>query len=373
VVGVAATAQQLRALAPDGTERWRLTLEPSAGAGGKAVRHAPAVGTTAIWAGADDGRLYGAALDGGAVLTSCSGGVDVEVYTPALRSAPEVAFAGTGSTAPAQLVAASTAAGAVACDRAATLNQGSASPVLAAGALLAPTTSLISEGALVRFVEAGTQPGALTRDWSVRVGRTQAAPSVTGDGKVVLGGRDGHVYLVDAAAAAPNSSDLLGLAGAPDGSAVVGAGGDLFLGTNDGGLHRLVRGAGGAWSDAWVGATVGAPVAGVALASRDASGVFLYSVTSTAGAGEVQALAEVGGRPVAVWATSGLAAGALQPPVLVPPPAGAPASQLATLYVGSGDGHLYALVVDTGLDVTAPWPKAHHDLRNTGNAAAALP
>jgi outer membrane protein assembly factor BamB len=47
--------------------------------------------------------------------------------------------------------------------------------------------------------------------------------------------------------------------------------------------------------------------------------------------------------------------------------------RLPTLYVGSSEGKLYAVVVDSGLDPTSPWPKSHHDIRNTGNAAAPLP
>ena len=36
--------------------------------------------------------------------------------------------------------------------------------------------------------------------------------------------------------------------------------------------------------------------------------------------------------------------------------------------MAGADGKLYAVVVDGQLDVTAPWPKAFHDPRNTSNA-----
>jgi hypothetical protein len=46
---------------------------------------------------------------------------------------------------------------------------------------------------------------------------------------------------------------------------------------------------------------------------------------------------------------------------------------VSTAYFGCADGNLYAVIVDGRLDTTAPWPKSHHDTRNTGNAAAPLP
>ncbi len=52
--------------------------------------------------------------------------------------------------------------------------------------------------------------------------------------------------------------------------------------------------------------------------------------------------------------------------------AAAPGS-LPTAYAGSQDGKLYAIVVDGPPDTTAPWPKAHHDVRNTANAGSPLP
>jgi hypothetical protein len=44
-----------------------------------------------------------------------------------------------------------------------------------------------------------------------------------------------------------------------------------------------------------------------------------------------------------------------------------------TAYLGSADGKVYAVVVEGALDAAAPWPRAHHDVRNTGNAAGPLP
>jgi hypothetical protein len=48
---------------------------------------------------------------------------------------------------------------------------------------------------------------------------------------------------------------------------------------------------------------------------------------------------------------------------------GAPGAAFSTAYFGSADGKLHAVAVDGHLDTAAPWPKAHHDVRNTSNAA----
>ena len=52
---------------------------------------------------------------------------------------------------------------------------------------------------------------------------------------------------------------------------------------------------------------------------------------------------------------------------------GAAAGGLPTVYAGSQDGKLYAIVVDGPPDMAAPWPKAHRDLANTANASSPLP
>ncbi|ABC83974.1 PQQ-binding-like beta-propeller repeat protein [Anaeromyxobacter dehalogenans] len=49
---------------------------------------------------------------------------------------------------------------------------------------------------------------------------------------------------------------------------------------------------------------------------------------------------------------------------------GTPGAATSTAYVAGADGKLYAVIVDGQLDRAAPWPKAFHDPRNTGNAGA---
>jgi outer membrane protein assembly factor BamB len=50
-------------------------------------------------------------------------------------------------------------------------------------------------------------------------------------------------------------------------------------------------------------------------------------------------------------------------------PPGQPAgSTMSFAYFSSGNGRLYAVIVDGQLDASAPWPKAFHDPRNTNHA-----
>jgi len=45
----------------------------------------------------------------------------------------------------------------------------------------------------------------------------------------------------------------------------------------------------------------------------------------------------------------------------------------STAVFGAADGKVYGVLVDGQLDASAPWPKVHHDPRNTGNASTPLP
>ena len=40
-----------------------------------------------------------------------------------------------------------------------------------------------------------------------------------------------------------------------------------------------------------------------------------------------------------------------------------------TVYIGSLDNHLYAIHGDTTLSTSAPWPRFHHNNRNTGRVS----
>jgi outer membrane protein assembly factor BamB len=59
----------------------------------------------------------------------------------------------------------------------------------------------------------------------------------------------------------------------------------------------------------------------------------------------------------------------LRPPNLVALPGG----DRSLGYFPAANGKLYAVILDGRLDGAAPWPKAFHDPRNTGNVATPLP
>jgi outer membrane protein assembly factor BamB len=70
-----------------------------------------------------------------------------------------------------------------------------------------------------------------------------------------------------------------------------------------------------------------------------------------------------------LWSGALTAGQALREAAIQAPAAGTS----GTAYLGSADGKVYAVAIEGHLDVTAPWPKAHRDLRNTSNAASTLP
>jgi len=53
---------------------------------------------------------------------------------------------------------------------------------------------------------------------------------------------------------------------------------------------------------------------------------------------------------------------------LFTPPSQPAGSTVSYAYFSSGNGRLFAVIVDGQLDATAPWPKAFHDPRNTNHA-----
>ncbi|HEX7624632.1 MAG TPA: PQQ-binding-like beta-propeller repeat protein [Anaeromyxobacteraceae bacterium] len=181
-----------------------------------------------------------------------------------------------------------------------------------------------------------------------------------------IAGAHAQIHLADISL--KTTTPLASLTSKPSASPVVFPSGDLLVGTNDGKLHRLAQASG--WNDAWSAtASLGAAVRGVAISAPDVDGVVAYATTAQ---GQLHAV-DKDGRTV--WSTSAepapepLGVSALSFPTIAPAD-GARAGSLPTLYAGSDDGHVYAVVVDTGLDPASPWPKAHRDLRNTSNADA---
>jgi hypothetical protein len=387
VVGLSKNSSQLVGVKPDGSQAWAATLEAKAGTGGF-VTSAPAVGKKAIWAGSDDGRLYAVNLTGSGLIangvcpdasTTVTAG---HTFTPLVYQLPtsaggvhdEEAFTG-GSSSPSYLG----------------LDPWAGSPCHVNG----------------------------YDDWG---SSTWLPFSMTGNGvAVMLSYRDARHYGIDLATPNDSSPGVLDVrasfeSNTPLSDVGVDSSGSLLLGFSPGGLVQLLHGADPTvWSIGWqvqpdgvrypagtlavasandplvggVGgkvdrwssagqtlpnwpasiATGKADVTGLVLATADATGAAIYATTSS---GDLFALDQNG---AVVWSTrSGssqlLGTDSLDFPTIAPPVSG---EVLPTLYAGSADGHLYAVVVDSGLDLTASWPKAHHDLHNTGNAMAVRP
>jgi hypothetical protein len=360
-VGVAGSSQvnPLRAVSPvDGHELWAAPL------GGKPVRSTPSVGNSAVFAGSDDAKLYAVKLDGsGAVITSC-GSSSATVTAPALRSlSPDAASAGTAGSLALNNVMVTAYADGTPCDKLSAGNK--VASVVVSNGYVAAATETSTLGYITRFVDSG---GSLTRDWSAPTYAPHAAPvAVLRDGRVLAASDGGTLYAVDPRSSSGTSLDVFHADAVARESIVVDASGDLIYAGDDNRLHRAVL---ATRQDAWDSHPhFQATPAGVALVAKDALGGFLVVTFAD---GNVAVVSDGGAAPQVVWSSAvdgGLAGGPLSFPVVAPPPTGAPASQLPTLYAGSQDGNLYAVVVDTSLDTSSPWPKSHHDLRNSGNAS----
>jgi hypothetical protein len=194
--------------------------------------------------------------------------------------------------------------------------------------------------------------------------------AVDGNGSVLAACDNGQLHRV---ASAPTLVDeplyKLPAAVNPTGSPVVLADGGILLPASDGYIRKLVPGGGGA-TVAWaasVAATPGEFAVGVAAADSTGGAPAIYATTSQ---GRLVALDANG---MVKWSGVLEAGTTLGFPTIAPIPGGAPASALPTLYAGSSTGKLFRVVVDSGLDTSAPWPKAHHDVRNTGSNTSSLP
>ena len=343
------------------------------------ITAAPSIGPTAIWVGSEDGRVYAVKPDGSDVLLSCpTSAVTVgSLFAPALStSAQDLAY--TGGTA--KRVYAANSSGAV-CGATNSTDAVTTSLVISGGHEIVATATATATASLRSFTDPGD--GALSQDWasSPTDGTTACtqidAPLVAdASGQILAACGNGQIHRV--AATNGSSTHLITLAGKATESIVVRSDGDLVLGTNDSLLHRLTAAAAPpGLAEKWGSLPdLKAAVTGVLLSARDGSGVDTYAVTAGGGLYAVDADATASGMPVAriVWSTESEPTPPLGLAKLgFPTIAAAQAGGLATLYAGSADGKLYAVVVDSGLDAASPWPKSHHDIRNTGNAAAPLP
>ncbi|MBI5069226.1 MAG: PQQ-binding-like beta-propeller repeat protein [Deltaproteobacteria bacterium] len=361
VAGVSATSEQLRAVNPEGTEAWRLTI------GSSFITAAPSAGAAAIWVGSEDGRMYGRLGNGSTIRYPTAEPLPAAtLFTPAVDGA-DVAH----STSSARRLYAAKADGSLGASSPLGDAFSGSAVVDQSGKLRAATRTATDTAAVRAFTFDGA---AYTQDWSTTpteastdCTRIDAPLAIDAAGNAIAACGNGQIFRLSPAGAA---TFLVRLTGKADGSIAVRSDGDLVVGTNDNLLHRLTPAAGGGHEERWTGAVdLGAGVTGVALTARDASGVDLLAVTSGGGLYAVD-----GETGAVIWSTDGmspppLGVAALRFPTVAPALAG----KLPTAHFGSADGNLYAVVVDGALDAAAPWPKAHHDVRNTGNAGSPLP
>jgi outer membrane protein assembly factor BamB len=389
VVGLSQATGQVLAVTPKGAYAWAVTV--AAKGPGKSVTSAPAVGKKAIWVGSDDGRLYAVSLTGSGPIangvcpdasTTATAG---HVFTPMVYQLPsasgvvpdEVAFDASGVVNQFFGLAPSAAACKVVAYSRTSSTHMTTAPVMTKEGFAAFLFDNANQYFFYLAVfSASSAPGDLTYvdyygydDWVVGVG-------LDSTGAVLAADHSGNViktfHNADATswskvwAAVPGNVqyDLETVVVSSADEPIIG--GQLF---GVGGVDRLTSA--GRIVQGWP-VSLGAgssDVTGLALATVDAVGVRMYATTSS---GDLFALDQNG---AVVWSThSGssqlLGTDRLDFPTIAPPVSG---QALPTLYAGSADGHLYAVVVDSGLDLTAPWPKAHHDLRNTGNAMPIRP
>jgi len=368
VVGVNTTTGQLQGVLPDGTKKWSTNL------GSAGVPAAPSAGAL-VWAGSNDGNLYVVSPSSETLLGSCAGSAAGSPFTPAIlpgngSTVPDVAFAGYSNS---EIIGAKTAGTAPTCNLA-----GAAQPVTAASALTSGFLTVpegTTTGSLVPFTWSSANPIVLIQNSGGAIASPVQVPlTVTSTGQVVACATNGNTYLSVPATASTSTASIFTLPAFATGSPVVNSAGDLFIPASDNRVHRVTAPSGGVSSDLWANAPQlsGTPT-GLALITADESGVFLLATVSTAIAGQVVAFTESGGLPQQVWPAAGEPPENLGPlsfPVVVP---AASSSSLPTLYAGSTNGNLYAIVVDSALDTTSPWPKTYHDLRNTENASSPLP
>jgi hypothetical protein len=387
VVGLSKTTGQLLAVKPDASQAWATTLEAQSGAG-RSVTSAPVVGKKAIWVGSDDGRIYGVKLDGSGLVPSglCPAASDTatvgHLFTPLVYQLPGasgvvpeeavytggpggefhglVPSAGIKCVSPAYVTAETTMV---------------SSPVMSSSgaaffALRDPTRN--ADLALLYTLNSQV-PAQLDYQDYVPLGGTPLSMGVDGSGALLVpdGAKKMNQLVTGSSATRLNwgwstnpgsvqyGSEAMVVSS--DGEPITG--GKLSGPGGAGAVDRLTSA--GKMVSGWP-VSLGAgstDVTGLALAKVDAAGVALYATTS---AGDLFALDQNGavGWSTRSGGTQPLGSGKLDFPTIAP---AASDQTLPTLYTGSADGHLYAVVVDSGLDPESPWPKAHHDLRNTGN------
>lgn len=339
VVGLSATSGQVVAISSSGVKAWEATV------GNRFLASAPAAAVDRIWVASSGGAIFNIGLDGTPGASACAAN-ELLSGPPSIVDERAAVGALSGVLALASLDGA--------CNQIATSGAVEASAVTSESGHL-----LISAGNNLMSYSVLTN-GALRPDWT---GISPAPlPPALGDAvKAALAiDHGGNTWAVaqngTVSQTTPDAINTV-VATLPAGSSgpIVLSDGDVVVGGAAGSLVRIALGGVPAWSESEH--LNGSPTIPMAL-----GGAFptLVAPTST---GYLFAIAASDGR--VAWSGKLSPTGeALQPANVH----GVPGAPTATAYVAGADGTLYAVIVDGQLDTAAPWPKAFHDPRNTGNA-----
>jgi outer membrane protein assembly factor BamB len=326
------------------------------------ITAAPAIGQHAIWVGSEDGNLYAVQLDGSAVIAN----VGVNLSAPVIGSVAVQAagakewclatatagdgtgFIGTSSSSPGENDVASAPA-----------QEGfSAGPVIASeGHIHAPTAALTNSSTLRSYTLA-TAPIVLTPTWTAPIGkRSTAAIAMDGDGNV-LSASDDSTPVLNRTVPGPTPvvTSVGDLSATAIDSAIVLANGDVVIGDQSGSVHRFSA-SGPVWTPA---PNLGSAIRGPMVVTAPTAPFIVPT-----NAGKVYALADDGH---VVWDGTLPSATQLRAAGIYTPLAAPREAITSVAYLSSGNGRLYAVIVDGQLDGAAPWPKAFHDPRNTNHA-----
>jgi outer membrane protein assembly factor BamB len=334
-IGVAASTDQLRIVSSSGTEVRRTTLRapPAAGA---FVRFPPSVGPTAIWVGSDDGRVYGVDATTGTVANGAGCFTGSAVRGPPAITAQEVAFVTAQS-------------GAFHAATISDCRSSSGTSGFDAGPVLDLSGVLYGGSAAGTLISATFSPPLFSVPSASLAGLSVNVPLAVGSSGSVLS------VSSDGALRATPGGVLASSIGAPTGGPIVLSNQDILVLLSDSTVRRFSS----TGAIAWTAGLAGVPAGAVALTGSDGT------IAVPTRAGSVHLLRDDGSE---AW-SGVLAAGVSLTDANIHT---APGSTTSTLYVGGGNT-LFAVIVDGRLDTSAPWPKAHHDTRNSGNAAGPLP
>jgi hypothetical protein len=321
---------------------------------GAAITFPPVLGQGATWVAAGN-RLFAVKPDGSALLNGVGYDTGGAVAGPAAltaASAPEVAFVGSAGGRLAAVQADAVANGFIARSLA-------MDPVFSGPALATDSAPFVVTGSTTpatATLRGFTYDGALGEVLNRTVASILVAPlAVSSKGSIWTAPADVTLTKLQETTAAGTAGTSIPLPTSASGGPIILSNGDVAICAGDQ-LHRFTAAGAAAWA-----APVrldGIGLTPLALAGPGAVATLLVPTRS----GTVHAVRASDG--ALLWSAS-LSVNELREGTV----RAAAAARTSTAWFTSADGLLHGLVVDGALDTAAPWPKAWHDGRNTGNLA----